>query len=345
MMNVLKYLQTKKRNRIDSKSGWSFIVNCLKNSQYSMEEQSGTTFLLIDGILISIILNKRVIFQGYFFEYYGLKEIDFIEEYLFSKKTTKGYNKGSNNNGHKFERTVAYSLSQLGFSVKGIKPSNEFPEINKSLNLVLNEFPVGKIVKVKDSKNKKSISSDFLGNNINISCKYNNKVLKHPTLMKVFSISKSEKRIDFVNKFEMFQTEVKYTKSEARAEFSKDSEMAKKLSKKIFLELEDSLRVSEIYDYLIGKERPIIITMNPNNTIDIKNTKSWGNPSSYKWILNNDRISIKFNNGVHLIHRFKCAINSKTKTELYKVYKEEWRLLSYPENSNLLIDKESSEIN
>lgn len=337
-MENLKELQTKKQNIAKAKSGWNYISSKIVNKDFNLVVRQGFSELLIDDVLIALVFNKRIVFQGYFNKYYSVKEISFLEKAMYGVEKTKSYNQGSNNNGHKFERTVAFVLRDLGFKVSGIKCVKEFPEVVDEIRKIFVDSNKIKLSKIKDKQNAESISGDFIGEGHSISCKYNNEVMKHPSFMKVFSMACGVDRESFISLFPVFNDDTLYTKLSARKKNGMDSIFAKEISKLVKEELSKlspeirTENVIPLYDFLLGKDRPVIIIMKPDNTITVKDISKIDAPTDYEWIFNNDKMIISFNNGIQLIHRFKCAINSSTKTQLSKVYKEEWKL--FHENAN-----------
>ena len=328
-MCILNELQNKKQSKKIARQGLEIIKQSIKDKSYQLDKSIPTMPVFrVNNVLIATFQGKKLKFQGYFSHYYDdkiAKELECLIKGIDPKNPNQ-------NKGHSFEETVAYVLRSLGHKVQNIKAINWMPEINEQLKDALKHIPVQKFKKLNDWDNIKSLSSDFMSKEIGISCKNNTKVLKHPQLGKVFAMLDGKDRTDFIDDITLLKdNKGEYSKEQARELLGADREVAEKIAKEVFEKINHRTHnaVKEIYDFLIGKERPIIITKK-NKNIEVLETENWGKPTSYKINLKNEKIEIEFDNGVSLRHRVKSAINSKVTRELPKVYKEEWQLMGYP---------------
>lgn len=248
------------------------------------------------------------------------------------------------NLGHKFETLMGQALTEQGITLKtkANAPYLSFNykdlEVNKLLSRFVKKYiTVGEFCIPTHIENKKSISADFYNKAQSISCKRNNFALKHPKLGAVLSILTDiqtkdllpfdniivETRKDFVKRYKCQSKELYNSIAVAQFEALKKEQLNPK-------------RVKELYDFLIGKEKPIIVKLDSSKKqLVILDTSKIKEANKLKYFLvenSNGRkqMVIEFDNGVSVQQRIKTATNSLNNKEWYLLFKEEWTLKYSP---------------
>ena len=326
-MNILRELQNKKLNQSKARQGLDFIKNSLESKNYQIDKSiKSFPVIRVDNILIASYKDKKVNFQGLFKEYYSDKIAHELEIIIKGKETGNG--------GHKFEQMVAYVLQKLGHSITNIKAIRWYPEVEERLIEIFSNLEQKDFKKIQDYQNRNSIGSDFVNKDFGISCKKDTKAIKHPSLFSVFSMALGKKRTDLVKDIQELQKDGKFNLDEARKFLGSEKELSQKIANKYFNLVKNcNGNVLQLYDFLVGKYRPWIIIKRASK-VDFYKTEDWGEPTSYKFSLEKDKICITFDNGLKLSHRVKSAVSNKTYKELKGLYKEEWSILETPVGNN-----------
>ena len=241
--------------------------------------------------------------------------------------------KKGENKGELFEREVSKCLVELGCKVVGnIEPTETYrEEIKKVLTQFVTEGEEFK--KVRDIDNIHSISGDFLSDNISISCKRRNAVVKHPKLGRIFSMI-MEKDICEMIDMEGFSSDF-FNKRLLKDEFcdleGSMSEVASRIANKMKSLLPEKVecenKVKEVYQFLMGKDKPVIITETAKG-IMVVDTRDIEDPTNFTIDKSSKKVVLHFDNGISLEHRIKWGINSKTQALWTRAYKEEWKKIS-----------------
>ena len=253
-----------------------------------------------------------------------------LEKASLIHKQKKCKQPSDTNLGEYFERQVASCLIDMGCSVTDIEPTKEVrQDIKKALSQIINKKYAFR--KLKDIENMDSLSSDFYNPDLSISCKRNNKVVKHPKLGRVFSMILGEDICSLLNMrgFSAKFLKKKLTIEEFCETEGSMSDVAKRISKKMKKllpsEVSKPKQVKEIYQFLMGKDTPVIIT-EKNNVITLTDTRKIKMPKKINITYSKKgKIVLEFDNGVCLEHRIKWGINGETRTVWTTAYKEEWK--------------------
>jgi hypothetical protein len=242
------------------------------------------------------------------------------------------------NLGYHFEFLTLSAIEDLGHKVldKQLLTMTESNKTELDLKIIstikeiLKDYPIQNFRVANANKdNANSFSSDFISDQLGISCKAYTPVIKAPSMGSIYF------RITGKKLYEEILTEYKDIK-----EFREDFLKTIKLSRQDFFKLigiqEYNLlnqvqlseeKVKEIYDFLMGKEKPLILQKN-NKYIAVYRLNQLTNPNELIINFDDSQLKFIFNNGVILQKRFKTGLNSKTKGYWYNLFKEEWKIVN-----------------
>lgn len=273
------------------------------------------------------------------------------------KKNEAGKKDG--NRGHFFEFLMLSALKDCGHEIKNTKTlrvsNSKIPEYDVHLLNLIKKFVTKRLKNKTDfhivshKENANRISSDFLSDEIGISCKKDNDAIKHPHIGAVWNF------LSPVNLWELILTEYKDL-SMTRDEFFKNTNLSNKDFFNLFMtkkfQIISKLKSTEsqtrdIYEFLFGSEKPCIVKLVEKGTspyLEIQETKNIKTPTSLKFNLfenanGRHQIQILFNNGVSVQMRMKYAQNSSFASSWWNMFKEEWTVLKTPawENNKTII--------
>lgn len=260
--------------------------------------------------------------------------------YLLKKAIFFEYTFEVSNKGYHFEFLTLKALQEAGHVVhdtnlltvsEGIISDKD----QKAVNVIKDIFQgiTPQVFRVANPKtdNTKSLSSDFISPELGVSCKSGNEVVKAPAIGSIYNkvtgkIIHEEILLEYKD-IRNIREEFLKTINMSRQEFFKliaikEYELLSKLSF-------SSEQVQEVYYFLMGREKPLILK---KNSKDI--TAYWLNkipaPQSVELIFSDHQLKLQFDNGICLQKRFKTGYNSKTPGRWYNLFKEEWKVISTP---------------
>jgi hypothetical protein len=327
MKKILQELRDNQRRKVLARKSLPNILLLIKKQQFKIIVKNNQTIVLLRNIPFMSI-KPTVKFIGNFKHHYSLEQLNDLRALL-----------GHTNKGHRFEELFAEALVRNKNKVSNLNYSAYFSErelqVIKTLQKIASKNKIFK--KLKDVDNIASLSGDFISNGTSFSCKKDTTAVKHPRLNKPFSKlwgidtnTLNEKIIlPFNKKFKMKEL----TKDEFR-KISKDTgdlTIAREINLsllKMMVKYKDK-NVLDMYDYLIGKDRPKIVTLrDAMNLITVINTKKIDNPTDLTIVFQNDKFYIHFNNGVSFQRRVRSGLNTTSKARWFVAYKEEWTLIN-----------------
>jgi len=318
----LKQVRDHKNSKHLAKRCFTYIETMIKSQQYEVVSVNTFKMLSIDNIAILSISPFK--FIGNFENHYTHDQLQQLSKYV------KGRNKG-----HRFEELTAQALNNVDFKISGIKYnenlSEEESKVVSELEKVFDKMTKEDMRKVKDYENSKSISGDFIGEVLSISCKRKTSIIKHPKLNKEFLLYNkynlnNNVSLPFGEGF--MNNENNLSGFRALSNNTGDTTIAKKINEETFRMLMklNGGNVLELYNFLIGKDKPLIITQFPNK-LTFTHLGFIDDPTELSFEMREDKLVINFNNGISLERRVKSGINSRTSKRWYDAYKSEWKLL------------------